>query len=441
MMNYKEALDKLEKHTRFGINLGMQRINSLLGIFDNPEEQMPVIHIGGTNGKGSTLAMIASILKEAGYKVGAYTSPHLISYRERFAINGEYISEEMFAHLLEEIFGALEKVQQETGEYPTEFEILTALAFLYFAREKVDILLLEVGMGGDMDSTNVVKNPLLSLITNVSIEHTKYLGNTLPEIAQRKSGIIKKGCPVITACNEEETLKVIREKAKDLQAQLIEVNRQASWEIKGDLSEGKIFKGQAFEGQIISVRTPHNIYEDVFLPLLGHHQAVNAVCAIMAVETLKELGWIINHSTIVKGLAVAKWSGRLEIVSTKPLVVLDGAHNPAGLEALSKWLKRKRQQVGRVILVIGMLDDKDTSLVSEFLEPLIDMVIVTRPNSNRAKNWIGLQDRFSSKRIRLEVIEDLAEALKRAMNEARPNDMILITGSLYLIGSVKELFQ
>ena len=219
-MDYIEALEKLNTLTRFGINLGLQRITSLLRLFAHPEEQIPIIHLGGTNGKGSTLAMLSSILREAGYRVGTFTSPHLLSYRERFMINGTEISAVRLTELLEEILAVVSEVQQETGENPTEFEILTALAFLYFAREKVDVALIEVGMGGDIDSTNVVRKPLLSIITNVSLEHTAYLGTTLTEIAEHKSGIIKQGCPILTASNEEEVLKVLRQRAAACQVPL-----------------------------------------------------------------------------------------------------------------------------------------------------------------------------------------------------------------------------
>ncbi|MFZ5754622.1 MAG: bifunctional folylpolyglutamate synthase/dihydrofolate synthase, partial [Bacillota bacterium] len=229
-MEYARALETIANLTKFGINLGLSRITKLLALLGNPHEAVPVVHIGGTNGKGSTTAILAAVLKEAGYKVGAYTSPHLISYTERYMINGNPIAEEEFARLVSEVVPLSEQVYTSTGEYPTEFEVLTALAFLYFYREKVDILLLEVGMGGDIDSTNVVSSPLLSIITNVTLDHQDYLGPTPREIAIRKGGIIKKNRPVITAAQDEEVLNVLRSIAQEKRAPLWEVFKEVQWE-------------------------------------------------------------------------------------------------------------------------------------------------------------------------------------------------------------------
>ena len=449
-MEYAQAIEKLSAMTRFGINLGLQRINSLLGQFAHPEERVPIIHIGGTNGKGSTLAMLSSILREAGYRVGTYTSPHLVTYRERFMINGEMIPAAQLAELLAEILAVAGKVQQETGESPTEFEVLTALAFLYFAREKVDVALIEVGLGGDIDSTNVVKKPLLSIITNVSLEHTAYLGTTLTEIAGHKSGIIKKGAPVLTASNEEEVLRVLRERAKVCEAPLEEIFTACRWTAQetGTVQE-----------TIFSAETPRAQYRELILPFWGEHQLMNAVLAIRAAEVLREQGWSIGEENIRRGLAQAKWPGRLELVGTNPLIVLDGAHNPAGMEALAKWLARKKPTVRRVILVIGMLDDKDRLQAARFISSLVDLVIITKPNSARAKDWAELKQFFTeatkTPEIPVFVLEDLAEALTKALQEAAkaPSEkeglpektgaekqtMILVTGSLYLIGEVKKL--
>jgi len=428
-MEYCEALAKLSQLTRFGINLGLQRITSLLGILGNPEKQVPIVHLGGTNGKGSTLAMLASILRAGGYRVGTFISPHLLSYRERFMINGENITEDTFVLLLEEICGTLAEVQRETGEAPTEFEVLTALAFLYFAREKVDIALIEVGMGGDIDSTNVVKKPLLSIITNVSLDHQDYLGNTLAEIAQKKSGIIKAGCPVVTASREEEVLQIIRQKAQDCRAPLWEVPRDASWERQEETSTGQFF----------TVQTLQHDYGRLFLPFWGQHQVENAVTAILAGEILQEQGWRMEVPTIKQGLAKARWPGRLEVVGRRPLLVLDGAHNPAGIAVLAQWLAEKKEEVQRVLLVIGMLDDKDRALAAHLLEPLVEMVIITKPNSYRAEHWQELSKNFHENKVPVLLIENLAEAIGKAVQEAQTDDLVLVTGSLYLIGEARAM--
>jgi dihydrofolate synthase/folylpolyglutamate synthase len=430
-MEYSKALTKLSQLTHFGINLGLQRITSLLKILDNPQDQVPLVHIGGTNGKGSTLAMLSTILREAGYRVGVFSSPHLLSYCERFIINGENIAEDVLALLLEEVLGAVAEVQHETGEAPTEFEVLTAVAFLYFVREKVDVALIEVGMGGDIDSTNVIKKPLLSIITNVSLDHQDYLGSTLGEIAQKKSGIIKAGCPVVTASKEEEVLQIIRQKARDLRAPLKEAWQEASWEWQEETSKGQFF----------TVRTAQHDYGRLFLPFWGEHQLENAVTAILAGEILQEQGWQIEAQTIKEGLAKAKWPGRLEVMGKNPLLVVDGGHNPAGIKVLSQWLARKRKEVRRVILVFGMLDDKDRAWAARLLEPLVEMVIITKPNSYRAKHWEELGRSFHEKKVPVVVRENLEEAIKRAKQEARTEDLVLVTGSLYLIGEAREILQ
>ena len=428
-MEYSEALTKLGEFTHFGINLGLQRITSLVKILDNPQEQIPIIHLGGTNGKGSTLAMLSSMLRESGYRVGTFISPHLVSYCDRFAINGKNITEKRLALLLEEIIGNLAEVQRETGEAPTEFEVLTALAFLYFAREKVDIALIEVGMGGDIDSTNVVNKPLLSIITNVSLDHQDYLGKTFVEIAEKKSGIIKPGCPILTASKDEEVLQVIRRKAQALQAPLLEVQQVASWQLQQEESDG---------GQYFAVRTLRHNYGRIFLPFWGEHQLENAATAIVAAEILQEQGWQISEQTIEQGLAKTKWPGRLEIVGRNPLFVLDGAHNPAGMNVLAQWLARKKREVRRVLLVIGMLDDKDHNTAVELLAPLADLVIITKPNSYRTQHWEELGGNFQRYKLPVRVIENLTDALQKAVQEAREDDLILVTGSLYLIGEVKK---
>ncbi|MDX9872918.1 MAG: Mur ligase family protein, partial [Clostridia bacterium] len=234
----QEALGLLEELTKFGMNLGLERIRALLAEFNNPHLSLPVIHLAGTNGKGSTAAMLAAVLDQCGYRVGMFTSPHLVSYTERFTIGGAPISEEDFAALLHEVHGKFQQVQERIGESPTEFETLTAMAFLYFTRRKVDILLLEAGLGGDIDSTNVVERPLLSIITNVSLEHTQYLGKSSAEIAARKSGIIKKNRPVITAAAQEDVLQVIRGKAAEQESALFEVYREMTWQLIEETPDG-----------------------------------------------------------------------------------------------------------------------------------------------------------------------------------------------------------
>lgn len=424
-MKYEEALKVIGDLTKFGINLGLQRISNLLDQVNNPQDRLSFIHVGGTNGKGSTAAVISAVLREAGYRVGVYTSPHLCSYTERIMINGTNIPPEEFAGLLAEVMPCFKAVKEATGEHPTEFEVLTVLAFLYFFRQQVDLVVLEVGLGGDIDSTNVIRNPLLSVITNVSIEHTAYLGRTLEEIAHKKSGIIKKGCPVITASDDIHVLEVLRQEAEKKKAPLREVFREMTWEIIDE----------TIEGQTFLLRSRRRDYGRLFLPLLGEHQIVNTATALLALE---EFNNPVSTEHIMKGLAAVKWPGRLEVLGKRPLVVVDGAHNPAGMEALSRWLRKQRPQFNKVILVVAMLADKDRRSAVQHLDGLADRVIVTSIPSPRAGSFWELQEYFRHS-VDKTVIADLPAALKAALADAGPKDLVLVTGSLYLIGEARRL--
>lgn len=428
-MKMDDALQVLHDLTKFGINLGLERITCLLKHFDNPQDRLEVIHIGGTNGKGSTAAVLSSILKEAGYRVGLYTSPHLSSYTERIMIDGAPIPEGDFAQLLSEMVPIFQAVQKVTGENPTEFEVLTAMAFVYFFRQRTDLVLLEVGLGGDIDSTNVIKTPLVSIITNVSADHLAYLGPGLKEIAQRKSGIIKENCSVVTACKDELALEVIRQTSREKQARLYEVFREMRWEQKEETSEGQEFYLNSAKGD----------YGLLFCPLRGEHQLVNVATALLALEVINKSGWKTKPENIRDGLARVSWPGRLEVIKRKPLVIIDGAHNPAGMEALAGWLKTRRPNYEKITLVIGMLDDKDRFSAVSALDQMVDKIIITKPASPRAGNWQELGQYFSKKEGRsLNYQMSPAAALEDALSEAQANEMILVTGSLYMLGEARK---
>lgn len=424
-MNYQEALIYLSGLSKFGMNLGLKRIKTLLNYVENPEENLAVVHIGGTNGKGSTTALLASILKEAGYRVGSFTSPHLYSYNERISLNGQPISAEDFTKLIEEVIPYVLKVKEEYGENPTEFEVLTMIAFLYFSRVKAQIAVIEVGLGGDLDSTNVIEKPLLAIITNVSVDHAEQLGSTPSLIAQSKAGIIKKDCPVITASNDVSVLKVLRKKSAELQAPFYEVSR----EVQGD------FIGEIQKGQLFTAKTSLKDYGTISLPLLGKHQIINSYTALLAAELLQKKGWEITEESILKGLKGVKWPGRLEILKEHPTIIIDGAHNPAGIKALTQWLIEHKNKYGKVILLIGMLADKDREQAAFMLAPHVNKVIVTKPLSPRAEKWQELGEYFPDF---CQVIyqENWLKALHKACEIANAEDLILVTGSLYLIGEI-----
>ncbi|NLI12717.1 MAG: bifunctional folylpolyglutamate synthase/dihydrofolate synthase, partial [Peptococcaceae bacterium] len=301
-MNFNEAIAFLNNLTKFGINLGLGRIEELLNRVGNPHRKLKIVHIGGTNGKGSTTAILASILQAAGYRAGVFTSPHLHSYTERFRINGVEISRERLAGLIEELRPHLEDMVAGGFEHPTEFEVGTALAFLYFSREMLDFALMEVGLGGAIDSTNVAPS-MLTIITNIAMDHMDYLGHTIEEIARVKAGIIKPGVPVITAASGEG-LSVLEETCRQKGCRLTQVGRDVTWE----------HISHSLAGQNLTIRGVRATYHDLALPLLGSHQQVNAATAVAAAEVLMEMGVDISAAAVRSGLAAANWPGRLEIM-------------------------------------------------------------------------------------------------------------------------------
>ncbi|HAU31943.1 MAG: FolC bifunctional protein [Desulfotomaculum sp. 46_296] len=436
-MDCNQAVGYLQNLTRFGINLGLDRITELLRRLGDPHLALNVVHIGGTNGKGSTLAMVSSILKAAGYRAGAFSSPHLSSYTERYTINGEEIAPERLAGLLEVIRPHLEDMIGDGFESPTEFEVCTALAFQYFYEESVDFLVLEVGLGGKIDSTNVVV-PLVSVITNVSLDHLDRLGSTAKEIAEVKAGIIKSGVPTVTAQEEGEALEVIRAECLRKGSPLV-VAREESGE---SLSKSGVFWSgngkDTLEGQRFSIRGLRHNYNSLNLPLLGRHQLANAAAAVAVVELLAQEGYAINKEAVFNGLAAAKWPARFEVFRGDPPVVLDGAHNHAGAVSLRRALDD--YFTGRkIILVIGILQDKQRSLVIGELASGASAVVVTRPDSPRAGDWLHVAEEAGRYAGRVYTIESVQEAVLKSLDLAGPGEIICITGSLYMVAEAREV--
>lgn len=427
-MNYNEGLHYLQELTKFGFNLGLGRIEELMRRLGDPHLKLKAIHVGGTNGKGSTVAMISGILQSAGYRVGVFTSPHLHSYTERYRINDKYISEDEMARYITLLRPHLEKMVEEGFEHPTEFEVCTALAFLYFYQEKVDYVALEVGLGGAIDSTNIV-NPLISVITNVAMDHMDYLGNSVKEIAGVKAGIIKPKGVCITAVDDSDALAVIRQVAAKQGALLREVHEIAHWDIQEATTGGQVF----------DLRTANRAYENLRLNLLGAHQVVNAATAILCVEELEGMGIKIGPENIQKGIASVNWPARLEIVREKPLVVIDGAHNVHGAQSLSKALKNVFTY-NKLTLVFGMLGDKEREKVIRELAPMADRVVVTKPNSPRAGEWEKIADEVRKYVSDVIIVPDIREAVQKALATADQKDMVCITGSLYMVAEAREFF-
>lgn len=424
-MNYQESLDYLHELCKFGINLGLNRINKLLNLLGNPHSQIKTIHVAGTNGKGSTIAILANILQAAGLKVGVYTSPHLHSYTERIRINGVDISRQDFTKGMERLKLIVPEVLKKTGENPTEFEILTALAFNYFAWRKVDIAIIEVGMGGRLDSTNVL-TPEISVLTSISTDHVDYLGSSLEDITREKAGIIKPGIPVVCSLQDEVVERVILEKAKKLNSPV--------YLIKDFQYEQTSFGSM---GQRFNLITNTQKYADLNLSLLGDHQIENAITAITCTELLQSLGWLITEKHIYQGLATVKWAGRLEYLKLKSQVLLDGAHNPEGAQVLARAIP-KFLDYDKLIMVLGVLEDKDKKEIINYLGPLGDVFIITKPPNSRAGDWQNLIELLKKYNKEVYIEADYRQAINLAFKLGQKNDLVCITGSLYLLGESRE---
>ncbi|WP_418790756.1 bifunctional folylpolyglutamate synthase/dihydrofolate synthase [Phosphitispora sp. TUW77] len=428
-MNFEESIEFLQNLTKFGFNFGLNRIEELLRRLGSPHREIRVIHVGGTNGKGSTATMIAAILQAAGYRIGIFTSPHIHSYCERYKINGIDISRDRIAEMMTLLRPHLEQMVAGGFEHPTEFEVSTALGFLYFYLEKVDFLVLEVGLGGAIDSTNVVI-PLVSVITNVAMDHMDYLGNSVKEIAEVKTGIIKPGMPVVTAADDPEALRVIRQAAQEKICRLVEIGREVTWQLRNSTPDGQEF----------DIFTAQKSYENVFIRLAGYHQVVNAATAVAVIELLAGYGYSFDAETVTRGLAEAKWPARLETVRENPRVVLDGAHNLHGSATLKKALTEVFSYRD-LILVFGMLGDKEREKVVSMLAPLAKAVVVTKPNSPRAGDWEKIADEVRKYVSEVYLIENIHQAVQKGIEMAGFEDMVCITGSLYMVAEARELFN
>ena len=427
-MNYKEAVSYLNSFSRFGSRPGLTTIQYLLYLMGNPERRLRVIHIAGTNGKGSTSSMLAKGLANIGYKVGLYTSPHLFSIRERIKINGIDITEEEFTALVEEVIPYVERVSRKNGCFhPTFFETLTAMAFWYFAEKKVDISIVETGMGGRFDATNVTY-PLISLITHIARDHTNFLGWEIEKIAEEKCGIIKGGIPVVSGIQSENVKKVIENFSSYKGSPFYILNNKVSHISLTENGTDFVYKDE--EG----------INYNVSIPLIGYHQAENAALSIYASEVLKKhWDYDFSISQFIKGLRGVKWPGRFQIASKRPYIILDGAHNLDGTKRLVETLKSLFPNK-KITIISGILKDKEYKEMAKLLAPLAKKIIVTTPESERALSPSVLKEVFSLYTdVPIEVILNPIEALKYAKKDLSPHDILLVTGSLYLIGKVGSL--
>lgn len=409
MMTYKEAIDYLAFTSKRGSCLGLSRITQLLERLGNPHKNVKFIHVTGTNGKGSVTKMLSCILNAQGYKTGLFSSPFVTRVNESIQLDGNEISDNEFAELI----GDIMPVAEAMNEPPTEFEITTAAAFEYFSKKNCDVAVIECGLGGDMDSTNVIEAPLLSVITNVEADHSAFLGDTIAEIAAHKAGIIKKGCPVLFGGNSMEALEVISEKA--INSKIFTVDYSNLSNISCTLS------GSTF-----------NFGEQNFsLSMLGIYQPYNAAIAISAVEILRKNGLDISNKAVYEGLKSARLNGRFELIKENPIVIFDGSHNPHGVNAAIESIKNYFD--GKVVLLMGVMADKEYPEMVKTLSEVAAKAFTVKPKNPRALDSMLLADEFIRNGVDAEFSTELSAGVEKALTYAEKHQLPLIAlGSLYM---------
>jgi len=399
-----------------GIRPGLGPVRRLLGRLENPQQRYRSLLVGGTNGKGSIAATLASVLQAEGYRVGLYTSPHLVDFRERIRVDGAMIPEEALRR-------RIRQVRRANREGVTYFEFATAMAFLHFARCRVDVAILEVGMGGRLDATNVVR-PELSVISNIAMDHAEFLGPRLEDIALEKAGIIGRGGVCITAATQPPVLNVLEAACREKKARLLRVGRE--------------IRIRAKRGGLFDFRSPGMEGKNLATALKGPHQRENVACTLGALGVLRGRGFAIGDEAVRKGLADVRWEGRLEIVAQSPTVLLDGAHNAAGAAALKRALGEFGYR--RLILVLGILADKDWRGMIRRLAPLAHQVILTRPLEERALAPETMATEALRWCANVAAVKNPREAVRKALEMAGREDLVCVAGSLYLVGAVRPLF-
>ncbi|UTL71541.1 bifunctional folylpolyglutamate synthase/dihydrofolate synthase [Bacillus halotolerans] len=423
---YEEARSWIHSRLKFGVKPGLDRMKQLMARLDHPEKNIRALHVAGTNGKGSTVAFIRSMLQEAGYTVGTFTSPYIITFNERISVNGTPITDEEWVTLVNQVKPIVEELDQTEHGQPTEFEIMTACAFLYFAAyHQVDFVIFETGLGGRYDSTNVVE-PLLTVITSIGHDHMNILGNTIEEIAGEKAGIIKEGIPIVTAVTQPEALQVIRHEAE---------RKSAPFQSLHDTS--RIYNEKALPaGEQFSLKTGETCYEDIRTSLIGTHQRQNAALSILAAEWLnRENIAELSDAALRSGLIKAAWPGRLELVQEHPPVYLDGAHNEEGIDKLTETMKQRFPD-SDFCVVFSALKDKPYHDMIKKLETIahsIHFASFDFPRASLAKDLYDASE-ISSKSWN----EDPEHVIKLIESKKGSNDIVLITGSLYFISDIRK---
>ncbi|MBQ6389868.1 MAG: bifunctional folylpolyglutamate synthase/dihydrofolate synthase [Mogibacterium sp.] len=416
-MNYQETLDYINSVRHNQWKLGLSRTIELLHMLGDPQNELKFVHVGGTNGKGSTCAMIESVLREAGYRTGIFPSPYIEDFRERIRVNGEMISEEDLCRITDRVRECADSME----DVPSHFEIVTAIGMLYFRDMRCDIVVLEVGLGGEFDATNIIEPPEVAVLTNIGFDHTDYLGNTLAEIARTKSGIIKTDSPVVVYPNVPEVINVVTDICRE---------RGCPMEI---VDFGRISIEHAdLDGQILSWNG-----REFKIPLIGEYQSRNAATALTVIEKLRGRGWVIPDEAVDAGMANVAWPARFEVLGKDPLFILDGGHNLQCAEAVADSV-RKYLPGTKVTLIIGMLRDKDYAAVLDIILPLAERCLCLTPASDRALHAAELAEMITQKGGTAEVYASAQDAVSTVLRGDRP---VLAFGSLYMAGEVRSAYR
>jgi dihydrofolate synthase/folylpolyglutamate synthase len=432
-MNYEEAISFIHGTLKFGIKCGLDNIQVLLSYMGNPQNNLKFVHIAGTNGKGSTASYINNILICAGYKTGLYTSPFLETFNERIRINNNFISDEDVAKSTAFIYENIKRMVNDGYNHPTEFEIVTALGFKYFSDNNCDIVVLEVGLGGRFDATNIITKPEVSVITTISYDHMNILGNTLSEIAFEKSGIIKESVPLVLYPQCDEVKKVILKKCEDSRSQCFHVNQENLRINKYETDY------QEFD---------YKNYKSLKISLMGDFQILNAATAVETINVLQSIGYVVSIDSIYEGLSKTKWPGRFEILSTHPLFIIDGAHNLEGATALSRTMSQ-HYSIYKKIFILGLLKDKDISNIINSIAPLSHSIITVKPMSDRALDNNMLAEKIKELYPMINVISapnlstavKLSKSIHQDLIKNSTLALICACGSLYYIGELRKYFE
>lgn len=426
-MNYQEALSYINDKDKFGSRLGLSSIGKLLELLGNPHIGLNYLHVAGTNGKGSTSSYLANMLQSAGYKVGLYTSPFLERFNERIQINGLDIPDDILGRITSAVKEAADTMVEQGLEHPTTFEILTAIAFIYYKEEATDYVVLEVGLGGRFDSTNIIDSSLVSIITTLDYDHIAELGDTLGKIAYQKAGIIKENAIVVSYPQDEEAVVVIKEVVAEKNAELyfspneqIKIKEESEFGSSFDYTDGK-YK-----------------MDNLKISMIGEYQVYNASLAVTALLVLREKGLLkITDEEIRNGLSKTKWKGRLEVLKRNPTFLIDGAHNVQGINHLAKALELF--DYDKLILGIGILKDKDVDHMIEKLAPMADIIVVTEVKMPRKLDVESLALEIKKYNENVYIEKEVKNAINKAIELASERDIIVFGGSLYLIGEVRTL--